>query len=81
MKIPCAAVSDEQPRQCRIEPPGEEIVDQGLDDDRVLRRPLDHGQDMLVAVAIVGTCRRHSSIANTPQVAGLRPLVRAAGSS
>ena len=24
------AIDDEQPRQCRIEPPGEEIVDQGL---------------------------------------------------
>ncbi len=30
-------------------PPADEIVEQGLDDDRVLRRPLDHGQDMLVA--------------------------------
>ena len=29
------AIDDEQPRQRRIEPPGEEIVDQGLDDDRV----------------------------------------------
>ena len=47
-----SAIDDEQPRQRRIEPPGEEIVEQGLDDDSVLRRPLDHGQDMLVAVAI-----------------------------
>ena len=41
------AIDDEQPGQRRIEPPGEEIVGQGLDDDSVLRRPLDHGQDML----------------------------------
>ena len=27
------AIDDEQPRQCRIEPPGEEIVDQGLDEN------------------------------------------------
>ena len=39
-------------------PLAREIVDQGLDDDRVLRRPLDHGQDMLVAVAIDAD-RRH----------------------
>ena len=57
------AIDDEQPRQCRIEPPGEEIVDQGLDDDRVLRRPLDHGQDMLVAVAIDAD-RRHQDSDN-----------------
>ena len=44
------AIDDEQPGQRRIEPPGEEIVQQGLDDDSVLRRPLDHGHDMLVAV-------------------------------
>ncbi len=28
------------------------FLEQGLDDDRVLRRPLDHGEHMLVAVAI-----------------------------
>ncbi len=43
------AIDDEQPGQRWIEPLAEEIVEQGLDDDRVLRRPLDHGQDMLVA--------------------------------
>ena len=54
------AIDEEQPGQRRIEPPGEEIVEQGLDDDSVLRRPLDHGQDMLVAVAIDAD-RRHKT--------------------
>ena len=57
-------VDDEQPGQRRIEPPGEEIVDQGLDDDRVLRRPLDHGQDMLVAVAIDADRRHQDMVAD-----------------
>ena len=64
------AIDDEQPRQCRIEPPGEEIVDQGLDDDRVLRRPLDHGQDMLVAVAI-DAYRRHQDMVADMQTVDL----------
>jgi len=33
------AIDDEQPGQRRIESPGEEIVEQGLGDDSVLRRP------------------------------------------
>ena len=45
-------------------PLGEEIVDQGLDDDRVLRRPLDHGQDMLVAVAIDADRRHQDMVAD-----------------
>ena len=61
------AIDDEQPRQCRIEPPGEEIVDQ-LDDDRVLRRPLDHGQDMLVAVAIDADRRHQDMVADMQTV-------------
>ena len=41
----------------------EEIVDQGLDDDRVLRRPLDHGQgDAKIAVAIDVRSRRHQDM-------------------
>ena len=56
------------PRQRRIEPPGEEIVDQGLDDDRVLRRPLDHGQDMLVAVAIDADRRHQDMVADMQTV-------------
>ena len=62
------AIDDEQPRQRRIEPPGEEIVDQGLDDDRVLRRPLDHGQDMLVAVAIDADRRHQDMVADMQTV-------------
>ena len=62
------AIDDEQPRQCRIEPPGEEIVDQGLDGDRVLRRPLDHGQDMLVAVAIDADRRHQDMVADMQTV-------------
>ena len=62
------AIDDEQPRQCRIEPPGEEIVDPGLDDDRVLRRPLDHGQDMLVAVAIDADRRHQDMVADMQTV-------------
>ena len=62
------AIDDEQPRQCRIEPPGEEIVDQGLDDDRVLHRPLDHGQDMLVAVAIDADRRHQDMVADMQTV-------------
>ena len=54
--------------QPRIEPPGEEIVDQGLDDDRVLRRPLDHGQDMLVAVAIDADRRHQDMVADMQTV-------------
>ena len=62
------AIDDEQPGQRRIEPPGEEIVDQGLDDDRVLRRPLDHGQDMLVAVAIDADRRHQDMVADMQTV-------------
>ena len=65
------APSTMQPRsQCRIEPPGGwiEIVDQGLDDDRVLRRPLDHGQDMLVAVAIDADRRHQDMVADMQTV-------------
>ena len=62
------AIDDEQPRQCRIEPPGEEIVEQGLDDDSVLRRPLDHGQDMLVAVAIDADRRHQDMVADMQTV-------------
>ena len=57
-------MNSKQPRQRRIEPPGEEIVEQGLDDDRVLRRPLDHGQDMLVAVAIDADRRHQDMVAD-----------------
>ena len=56
-----STIDDEQPRQRRIAPPGEEIVDHGFDDDSVGRRPLEHGQDMLVAVAIDAD-RRHQDM-------------------
>ena len=62
------AIDDEQPGQRRIEPPGEEIVKQGLDDDSVLRRPLDHGQDMLVAVAIDADRRHQDMVADMQTV-------------
>ena len=62
------AIDDEQPGQRRIEPPGEEIVEQGLDDDSVLRRPLDHGQDMLVAVAIDADRRHQDMVADMQTV-------------
>ena len=43
-------------------------LDQGLDDDSVLRRPLDHGQDMLVAVAIDADRRHQDMIADMQTV-------------
>ena len=39
-----------------------------LDDDRVLRRPLDHGQDMLVAVAIDADRRHQDMVADMQTV-------------
>ncbi len=56
------AIDDEQPRHRQIEPPADEIVEQGLDDDRVLRRPLDHGQDMLEG----------GQSAGSPKLSGIR---------
>ncbi len=62
------AIDDEQPGHRRIEPPADEIVEQGLDDDRVLRRPLDHGQDMLIAVAIDADRRHQDMVAHMQTV-------------
>ena len=64
----CLRAIDDERRGSRIEPPGEEIVEQGLDDDRVLRRPLDHGQDMLVAVAIDADRRHQDMVADMQTV-------------
>ena len=62
------AIDDEQPGHPRIEPPADEIVEQCLDDDRVLRRPLDDGQDMLVAVAIDADRRHQDMVAHMQTV-------------
>ena len=42
----------------------EEIVEQGLDDDSVCPSPPDHGQDMLVAVAIDADRRHQDMVAD-----------------
>ncbi len=74
------AIDDEQPGPRRIEPPAEKIVEQGLDHGRVLRRPLGHGQDMLVAVAIDAD-RRHQDMVADVEAVLMRSRIRVACSS
>jgi len=46
------AVDDEQAADGRLEAAADHVVEQRLADGGVLRRPLDHAQGMLVAVAV-----------------------------
>jgi hypothetical protein len=46
------AVDDEQAEDLRIEPASRQVVEQGLADGGIFRRPLDHREGMLLPLAV-----------------------------
>jgi len=56
------AVDDEQAEEVRIEPAPHQVVEQGLADGGVLRRPLHHRKRMLLALAVDADGRQQDQV-------------------